>query len=61
MTVKWHLVALKLLSWLLAEMALNAIGLDSLADFSEYNLDRQHAAIVRLARHQSPTALAICL
>lgn len=59
MTVQWHCVALKLLGWLCAEMALNAIGLDHLADFSEFRHDRQHVAVVRLARSRLPTVLSL--
>ncbi|MEO1133093.1 MAG: hypothetical protein AAFX40_10355 [Cyanobacteria bacterium J06639_1] len=56
MKVRWHVLGLKVVSWLLAEIALNAIGLDSLADFSEFRLDRQHAAIAQLHRHSASGA-----
>ena len=48
MNVKWNLVILKLLSWLLAEIVLNTIDLDFLADCSEFCRDRQQAAIARV-------------
>lgn len=36
MPCKWKLFWLKTVTWIVAEIALNLIGTDSLADYSEY-------------------------
>ena len=40
----WHKLFAKLLFWLTAEIVLNAVGLDNLADYSEFLLDHSQAA-----------------
>jgi len=35
----WHKLLAKLLFWLMAEVILNAVGLDNLADYSEFLLN----------------------
>lgn len=44
MTKYWHKLLLKLLFWLTVEVILNAVGLDNLADYSEFLLDHAQAA-----------------
>ena len=40
MAVKWNKLVINLLIWAIAEIALNFIGLDTLADYSEFIFDR---------------------
>lgn len=40
MKVKWKVLLTKSVIWLLAEILLNTIGLDTIADYSEYIFDR---------------------
>ena len=40
MQVKWRKLIANILIWAIAEIALNFIGLDTLADYGEYILDR---------------------
>jgi len=39
MTGYWHKLFAKLLFWLIAEVVFNAVGLDNLADYSEFLLN----------------------
>ncbi|MEO0803354.1 MAG: hypothetical protein AAFY57_13890 [Cyanobacteria bacterium J06642_2] len=48
MKVKWHILILKILGWAIAEMALNAIGLDNLADYSEFALECRPATTSKI-------------
>ncbi|MGB7084295.1 MAG: hypothetical protein WBD47_01985 [Phormidesmis sp.] len=38
MQVQWHKLINKLIFWLLVEILLNLVGLDNLADYSEFLL-----------------------
>ena len=40
MKVHWQKLLVKLTIWLVAEIALNLIGLDDLADYSEFIFER---------------------
>ena len=40
MKVRWKILLTKTLIWLSAEILLNIIGLDTIADYSEYIFDR---------------------
>lgn len=40
MKVRWKTLLTKTLIWLSAEILLNIIGLDTIADYSEYIFDR---------------------
>ena len=39
MKVRWKILFTKILIWLAAEIILNSMGLDILADYSEFMLD----------------------
>ena len=47
MEVKWKTLLTKTLIWLLAEILLNTMGLDTLADYSEFVFDKN--AIVHVS------------
>ncbi len=51
-SVNWQKLLISLVLWLIAEICLNCVGLDDLADCSEFLLDR-HAAIVLTAEPSS--------
>jgi hypothetical protein len=40
MTIHWHKLIVKLLFWLMTEAILNVVGLDNLADYSEFLIAR---------------------
>ena len=40
MKVKWKILFSKILVWLITEMVLNSIGLDTLADYSDFVFDK---------------------
>ncbi|AFZ37686.1 hypothetical protein Sta7437_4212 [Stanieria cyanosphaera PCC 7437] len=40
MNVKWKKLLFKTTIWLVAEISLNSLGLDSLADYSEFLFER---------------------
>ncbi len=40
MKVKWKILFSKILVWLVTEMVLNSIGLDTLADYSDFVFDK---------------------
>jgi hypothetical protein len=44
MTIHWHKLIVKLLFWLMTEAILNFVGLDNLANYSEF-LMAQHLTI----------------
>lgn len=44
MQVNWNQIIAKSLIWLAAEIWLNLLGLDSLADYSEF-LEHQHSTV----------------
>ncbi len=39
--IQWQKVWLKVIIWLAAEIILNLIGLDNIADYSEFIFDRE--------------------
>ena len=45
MEVRWRKLIVSLLIWLAAELCLNVIGMDDLADCSEFVFDHQHIAL----------------
>ena len=47
MHIRWKTLFTKTLIWLVAEILLNSIGLDTLADYSEFVFDKN--AIVHLS------------
>ena len=47
MEIRWKTLLTKSLIWLVAEIALNSLGLDTLADYSEFVFDKN--AIVHLS------------
>ena len=47
MKVRWRKLLTKTLIWLVAEILLNFIGMDTLADYSEFVFDKN--AIVQLS------------
>ena len=44
MTVYWHKLLAKLFFWLMAEVVLNTVGLDNMADYSEFLYAHPQAA-----------------
>lgn len=44
MTVRWRQLLVSLSLWLIAEFALNLVGIDDLVDYSEYLFER-HAIV----------------
>ena len=44
MRIKWHTLLTKTLIWLASEIILNSIGLDTLADYSEFVFERNTIA-----------------
>ncbi len=40
MKVRWNLLILRLGTWLILEIALNFVGLDDFADYSEFIFER---------------------
>ena len=47
MQIRWKTLLSKILIWLVAEILLNSIGLDHLADYSEFVFDKN--MLVRLS------------
>ncbi len=47
MQIKWKTLLTKTFIWLVAEILLNSIGLDTLADYSEFVFDKN--ALVHLS------------
>lgn len=57
MDIQWHMLILKSAFWLTAEVTLNLVGLDDLADYSEFLLnDRDALRCHRVVRCQQTTA-----
>ncbi|MGJ3246217.1 MAG: hypothetical protein ACFE0I_09110 [Elainellaceae cyanobacterium] len=44
--IRWHTLLLKISVWLIAEVVLSVIGLDLLADYSEFLANHQHPASI---------------
>lgn len=40
MDIKWKILLIKTLTWLAAEIVLNSMGLDTLADYGEFVLEQ---------------------
>lgn len=58
MKVEWQKVLVKTAIWLAVELVLNLLGLDSLADYSEFITNKQEvAALSELA--QQPTVMIL--
>ena len=55
MPVRWKRLFLESMVWLAAEIILTSIGLDDLADYSEYHITSKQGAISQLV-HTLPTA-----
>jgi hypothetical protein len=49
MNIKWSVLLPRLILWALSEISLNFVGLDDIADYSEYIFDREQ--IVLTANH----------
>ena len=45
MKVKWKTLLFRASVWLIVEISLNLLGLDSLADYSEFVFDRNQIAL----------------
>ena len=52
MKVKWSKLVLKILVWLSTEIFLTALGLDNMADYSEFVF--QYRALVQIAEASTP-------
>ena len=50
MEIRWKTLLTKSLIWLVAEIALNSLGLDTLADYSEFVFDKNE--IVHLSQRE---------
>lgn len=48
MKIHWKAALLKLIVWIAAEVVLNLLGLDSLADYSEFLHDQEAIALSHL-------------
>ena len=48
MRTEWHKLLLKLTIWLVVEIVLNLMGLDDMADYSEFVFTHRNTAIVSL-------------
>ena len=46
MEIRWKTLLTKILIWLVAEILLNCMGIDTIADYSEFVFDK--SSIVRL-------------
>ncbi len=44
MKIQWHKLLLKLTIWLVVEIVLNLMGLDDMADYSEFLLNHSNIA-----------------
>ncbi len=53
MQIKWKTLLSKTFIWLVAEIVLNSMGLDTLADYSEFVFDKD--ALVRSSQLASTT------
>lgn len=42
MNVRWQKLLVKISFWLAAEILLNLLGIDDLADYSEFLIDNKH-------------------
>ena len=47
MEIRWKILLSKTLIWIVAEITLNCVGVDTLADYSEFVFDRNE--LVRLS------------
>ena len=52
MKVKWSELFIKIVVWLSAEIFLTALGLDNLADYSEFVF--QYRALIQIAQTSTP-------
>ena len=52
MKVKWSELFIKIVVWLSAEIVLTALGLDDLADYSEFVF--QYRALIQIAQTSTP-------
>jgi hypothetical protein len=55
MKTQWQKIWVKAIAWLVVEIVLNVLGLDNLADYSEFIFEKE-AAIARL-QPQTTTAM----
>ncbi|HEY9637871.1 MAG TPA: hypothetical protein V6D14_31050 [Coleofasciculaceae cyanobacterium] len=58
MKAQWKTVLVKMTTWLAAEIILNLIGLDSLADYSEFLYGQE---VVAMSHIQQPTMVVSLL
>ena len=56
MKTQWKKLFVKTTVWLAAEIILNLIGLDNLADYSEFIYEQE---VMVLSQHPQPTTLII--
>ncbi|HEY9831693.1 MAG TPA: hypothetical protein V6D26_14020 [Stenomitos sp.] len=56
MKTQWKKLFVKTTVWLAAEIILNLIGLDNLADYSEFIYEQE---VMVLSQHSQPTTLII--
>lgn len=56
MKAQWKTLLVKTTAWLAAEIILNLVGLDSIADYSEFVFEHEVAV---LSQHSHPTAQII--
>ena len=45
MNTQWHKILIKITFWLILEILLNVLGLDSLADYSEFIFEGHDMAV----------------
>jgi hypothetical protein len=45
MKLRWKTLFVQVVIWAVSEVALTLVGVDDLADYSEFILDRKHALI----------------
>jgi len=57
MKVKWSKLVFKIIGWLSAEIFLTAIGLDNLADYSEFVF--QYRALVQIAEASNALGFSV--
>lgn len=53
MKLRWKTLFVQVVIWTVSEVALNCVGMDDLADYSEFILDRKQALIEAIAESTS--------
>lgn len=53
MKLRWKTLLVQVAIWAVSEVALTCVGLDDLADYSEFILDRKHALLEAIAESTS--------